>query len=162
MVAMPDDARGKGSADDAKLAARLHAVTIHLLRRLRVEDTAAGLSPARLSALSVLVFGGPRSVGALARAEQVRPPTMTRLVSSLEAGGLVEKHRDPLDGRVVRVQATAAGARVLEEGRARRVAHLSALLDRLHDADRDVVARATTVLEHLTRASREEPTPRTR
>lgn len=152
MGTMATHAIGKGRAGEAELAARLHAVTIHLLRRLRVEDEAAGLSPARLSALSVLVFGGPRTIGALARAEQVRAPTMTRLVSSLEAAGLVEKRRDPSDGRVVRVQATVAGARVLEEGRARRVAHLSALLERLHDADRDVVARATSLLEGLTRS----------
>lgn len=136
--------------NDAALAARLHSVTIHLLRRLRVEDEAAGLSPARLSALSVLVFGGPRTLGALADAEQVRAPTMTRLVSSLEEAGLVEKGRDPSDGRVVRVRATEAGVRVLEAGRARRVAHLSALLDRLDAADLDVVARATAVLERLT------------
>jgi len=136
--------------NDAALAARLHSVTVHLLRRLRVEDEAAGLSPARLSALSVLVFGGAHTLGALAEVEQVRAPTMTRLVSSLEAAGLVEKTRDPSDGRVVQVRATEAGRRVLEEGRGRRVAHLSALLDRLDAAERDVVARATSLLERLT------------
>jgi len=136
---------------NAETAARLHAAIIHLLRRLRLEDEAAGLSPARLSALSVLVFGGPCTVGALARAEQVRAPTMTRLVSSLEAAGLVEKQRDASDGRVVRVCATAAGTRLLHEGRARRVAHLSALLAHLADADRQAVDRATSVLEALMR-----------
>jgi DNA-binding MarR family transcriptional regulator len=152
---MADDTRGRrGTAHDAALAARLHSVTIHLLRRLRVEDEAAGLSPARLSALSVLVFGGPCTVGALAETEQVRAPTMTRLVKSLEAAGLVEKQRDPSDGRAVQVRATDAGVRLLEEGRARRVAHLTALLDPLDAADREVVERATSVLERLTGGSR--------
>jgi DNA-binding MarR family transcriptional regulator len=147
---MARPARGNDDARHAALAARLHSVTIHLLRRLRAEDEAAGLSPARLSALSVLVFGGPRTVGALAEAEQVRAPTMTRLVSSLEADGLVSKRRDPSDGRVVHVEATDAGVRVLEEGRARRVAHLESLLDGLDAADRGVVGEATSILERVT------------
>lgn len=152
-MAMTTDARGKGSADHTALAARLHSVTLHLLRRLRVEDEAADLSPARLSALSVLVFGGPRTVGALAVAEQVKAPTMTRLVASLDAAGLVEKRRDASDGRVVQVHATEAGVRVLEEGRARRVAHLAALLEDLDEAERGAVSRAATVLERVTRSS---------
>src|SRR4051794_41857953 len=75
--------------EDAKVVAdQLHSAAIHLLRSLRREDTASGLSAPRLSALSVVVFGGPLTIGALAAAEQVRPPTMTRLVAALQAQGL--------------------------------------------------------------------------
>ena len=62
------------------VADRLHSAAIHLLRRLRVEDEALGISAPRLSVLSVLVFAGPMRIGELAHAEQVEPPTMTRLV----------------------------------------------------------------------------------
>src|SRR5229473_2111765 len=70
-------------------ADRLHSAAIHLLRRLRRQDDASGLTAPRLSALSVIVFSGPLTLGALATAEQVRPPTMTRLVAALEEAGLV-------------------------------------------------------------------------
>src|SRR5258707_14604829 len=70
-------------------ADRLHSAAIHLLRRLRGGDPESGVGPAQLSALSVLVFGGPRSLGELADAEQVRPPTMSRIVAGLGRGGLV-------------------------------------------------------------------------
>jgi DNA-binding MarR family transcriptional regulator len=92
-----------------------------LLRTLRKEDDASGLSAPRLSALSVVVFGGPLTLGQLARAEQVRPPTMTRIVTGLEKAGLVKRVGDPRDHRVTRIQATARGQRVLAAGRARRV-----------------------------------------
>src|SRR5919199_1876113 len=80
------------------VADRLHSAAIHLLRRLRKVDEASGLSAPRLSALSVLVFAGPRTLGELAAAEQVRPPTMTRLVRALERSGLVTREHDPDDG----------------------------------------------------------------
>ena len=106
-------ARAGGRTRAVEVADRLHSAAIHLLRWLRREDEAAGLSPARLSALSVVVFGGPLPIGELARAEQVRPPTMTRLVQALERDGLVAREPDPADGRVTRVRATAEGARIV-------------------------------------------------
>src|SRR6476661_4228804 len=100
-----------------RLADRLHAAAIHLLRSVRREDTATGLSGPRLSALSVIVFGGgPVTLGRLAAAEQVRPPTMTRLVNALEAEGLVTRHADPSDGRITYIKATAKGRALLEAG----------------------------------------------
>src|ERR1041385_5653583 len=101
-------ARGRPSAADktADLADRLHSAAIHLLRRLRREDDASGLPAPQLSALSVIVFGGPITLGALADAEQVRPPTITRLVEKLESAGLVERTSDATDKRVSRVEAT--------------------------------------------------------
>src|SRR5918993_886010 len=81
------------------LADQLHSAAIHLLRGLRGQDAASGLTAPRLSALSVLVFGGPRTVSALAAAEQVRVPTMTRLVQGLKREGLVTSEVDPSDRR---------------------------------------------------------------
>src|SRR3954447_4850145 len=116
-------------------ADRFHSAAIHALRHVRREDPATGLSAARLSALSVLVYGGPRTLGELAGAEQVRPATMTRIVQSLEQDGYVLRESDPTDGRVVRLEATAEGRRVMQEGRERRVASLAGLLGRLSPAE---------------------------
>src|SRR6184192_321442 len=90
-------------------ADRFHSAAIHALRHVRREDPATGLSAARLSALSVLVFGGARTLGELAKAEHVRPATMTRIVQALEREGLVRRESDPRDRRVTRLHATAKG-----------------------------------------------------
>src|ERR671936_2135382 len=116
-------------------ADRFHSAAIHALRHVRRDDPATGLSAARLSALSVLVFGGPRTLGELAAAEHVRPATMTRIVQALEAEGLVRRESDPDDGRVTRLHATAKGERVLWRGRERRVARLAELLSQLSPAE---------------------------
>jgi len=118
----------------AEVADRLHSAAIHLLRRLRVRDLASGVGPAQLSALSVLVFGGPRSLGELAEAEQVRPPTMSRIVAGLERDGLVRR-RETEDKRRVRLEATAQGAKILQEGRKRRVESLELALRDLSDTE---------------------------
>lgn len=133
-----------------RTADRLHSAAIHLLRRLRSEDAAAGLSAPRLSALSVIVFSPhPPTLGELAEAEQVRPPTISRLVKELEAEGLVERLPDPDDRRVQRLRATAEGRRLLHEGRRRRVAVLARDLERLPPADLEVLEAAADLLEHL-------------
>lgn len=133
------------------LAERLHSVAIHLLRRVRTEDKGTGLSPPKLSALSVLVFGGPRSLKELAAAEQVSPPTITKIVQDLEAEGLTRRETDQEDRRVIRVTATARGSRVLREGRTRRARLLATLLAELDTADRRTVADAVFVLEQIVR-----------
>ena len=137
--ARESDARG--------LATRLHSVAIHLLRRVRRTDTLMGVSPARASVLSVLVFGGPRTIGELAELEQVRPPTMTRLVTGLESEGYAVRRADASDGRVVVVHATAKGRRVLERGRHLRVTQLERLLAALSPAESTALAKAVTALE---------------
>jgi DNA-binding MarR family transcriptional regulator len=136
----------------AGTADRLHSAAIHLLRLLRREDDAGGISAPRLSALSVLVFGGPLTVGELASAEQVRPPTMTRLVQALAAEGLVTRETDPADGRVIRVRATAKGKRLLQEGRARRIEALARRLTSLSTDDLATLDRAVEIVGGLVRA----------
>lgn len=140
-----------GATAESDLADRLHSAAIHLLRRLRREDDAAGLPAPQLSALSVIVFGGPITLGALAAAEQVRPPTITRLVEKLESAGLVERASDPTDKRVSRVAATAKGVKLLHDGRRRRVASLSASLALLPVGERSAIAKALPILEKIVR-----------
>lgn len=131
----------------ADLADRLHSQAIHLLRWLRREDEAAGLTAPQLSALSVIVHAGPVTLGELAAAEQVRPPTITRLVSQLEADGLVIRSRSTADRRVVRVEATFAGRSRLEDGRWRRVAALTNRLEELETGELRTLESATDVLQ---------------
>jgi DNA-binding MarR family transcriptional regulator len=131
------------------LADRLHSAAIHLLRRVRREDAATGLGPARLSALSVIVFRGPLRISALAEAEQVRVPTMTPIVAALEREGLVVRDADPADARAALVRATPRGARLLAEGRARRAAVIADGLRALPAGDRALVGRAMGALERL-------------
>lgn len=131
------------------VADRLHASAIRLLRSLREVDVATGLSGPRASALSVVVFRGPLPIGSLAAAEQVRPPTMTRLVAGMERLGLVERTRDPEDGRVQVIRATAKGRAVLQAGRRRRVEMLAERLRRLSARERDLLERAAFLLEGL-------------
>jgi DNA-binding MarR family transcriptional regulator len=114
---------------------------------VRREDPATGVPPAQLSALSVLVFGGARTLGRLAAAEQVRPPTMTRIVQALEEEGLVRRRKDARDGRVAHLYATAKGRRVMQQGRERRVANLAALLGRLSAAEIARVREAADLVE---------------
>ena len=133
------------------MADRLHSAAIHLLRRLRVEDEALGISAPRHSALSVLVFAGPKRIGELARIEEVEPPTMTRLVDGLVRDGLAVRETDPDDARAVRVRATATGGRTLRRGRARRVETLRASLAGLSPAELAALGEGVEVLERILR-----------
>ena len=128
-------------------AGRLHAVAISLLRRARAADAGSGMSAARLSVLSVLVFGGTRTVTELAAAEQVAVPTMTRLLQGLEADGYLRRRRDGDDARVVQVSATARGRQVLEAARGARVELIEDVIADVTAAERRVVDRALSVLE---------------
>lgn len=130
-----------------ELPDRLHSLAIHLLRRLRTSDAASGLSAPKLSALSVLVFGGPRSLGALAAAEQIRPPSMTRLVQELQKLGLVTTAPSPDDRRALVIRATPKGEKLLQEGRSRRVRSLTSMLETMTETERRTVARAVAILE---------------
>ena len=144
--------RSRAALGLANVADHLHSAAIHLLRLVRREDAAIGLSPARLSALSVLVFGGPRTVGELAAAEQVWPPTMSRLAADMESEGLVERRSSSADRRVVTVSATATGERILHTGRRRRVVALTQRLSSLEPADVALLDRAAVLMERLARS----------
>src|SRR5262245_38357726 len=147
MMSSPKKTPAAGDLDE--VADRLHSAAIHLLRRVRRVDEAIGIGPARASALSVVVFGGPLSLGALAAAEQVTPPTMSRIVAGLEEDGLVRREVDPKDRRSVLLRATPKGVRMMQEGRRRRVAALAETLRKLTTEELAIVGRAVGVLERL-------------
>lgn len=137
--------------ETVETASSLHSAAIHLLRRVRRVDEESGLSAARLSALSVLVFGGSRTLGELAAAEQVSAPTMSRLVSGLERDGLAVRSPHPTDGRSVVVEATVIGRHALELGRERRVTELAGLLASLSTEELDLLDRAVGLVEQISR-----------
>ena len=138
-----------GEEEIRQLATRLHAASIRLLRRLRREDDGSGLSAPRLSALSVIAFAGPLSLAELAGAEQVRPPTMSRIVDALLGAGLVTREPAPADRRSVRIAATEKGRRLMEAGRERRVRALAERLETLAPSERRALARAVELLERV-------------
>lgn len=117
------------------VADRLHSIAIRVLRHAREADREAGLGPARLSALSVLVFGGPCSVSELASAEQVSVPTMTRIVQALEQLGYVRRKPAPTDARSSIVTATTRGNVLLRRARQARLRRVEALLKQARPED---------------------------
>jgi DNA-binding MarR family transcriptional regulator len=132
-----------------EIADRLHSATIHLLRSLRQVDSESGLTAPRLSALSVLVFGGPRTLGQLASIEQVKPPTMSRLVNALEADGYVRREADPSDGRRTLINPTRKGEAVMRLGRNRRVASLTAKFEELTSKELGELEKAAALMSRL-------------
>jgi DNA-binding MarR family transcriptional regulator len=132
-----------------RLADRLHSAAIHLLRTVAAVDAESSLSPARLSALSVIVYGGPLTMTALAAAERVSPATVTSTVTGLESSGLVARRRTGADARRVTVTATRAGRDLMSRARARRLRVLGEVLESLTTADRAAIADAVTALERI-------------
>ena len=135
--------------DVLAIADRLHSVAIHLLRRVRKQDVATGEGPARLSALSVLVFGGPKSLGELAAAEHVKPPTMSRIVAGLARSRLIQITVDPQDARRMRIRATSKGTRLLQKGRDLRIEYLASHLEALPTEELAKLGEAVEILKRL-------------
>ena len=149
-TASPQSPNPSGSGADRtteQIADRLHSAAIHLLRRVRDVDQELGLSAARLSCLSYLVFGGPASVGELARFEQVTAASISQMVNVLVRDGLAERMEDPRDGRGTLVVATPQGGKVMKRGREARVRVLTALLQGLGAPDLKTLERAAELIE---------------
>lgn len=146
------------TVDATELAARLANLSTVLQRHLARADAGAGLTRARLSALALLVLGGPRTLGELAAAEHVRPPTMTRLVHAMEADGLVAREKNPNDGRSVIIAATAQGVRQLERGRSVQIGPLAESISDLDRAERLRLEDAADLLGRVLRDSAWERT----
>ena len=139
----------KTSKRDEELAGRIHSAAIHLLRRLRREDAGSGLNAPRLSALSVIVFAGKVTLGELATAEQVRPPTMTRIVDALLELGMVDKRPNAKDGRSTLISATPAGRKLMLAGRERRVRALARQVANLKPEARETLENAVSILQEV-------------
>jgi DNA-binding MarR family transcriptional regulator len=133
-------------ASREEVARRVHSAALHLMRYVRAQDTALGVPPAQLSALSVVTFGGKTSLSELARAEQVRPPTMSRIIDALVRDGLVKRETDEKDRRSIIITATEKGTRIMHEGRGRREKRLLELLQPLRREEIDLLDRASEIL----------------
>jgi DNA-binding MarR family transcriptional regulator len=151
-MARPKKPAHLGEPDVLEVADRLHSAAIHVLRKAAKPDVLSGQGPARLSALSVLVFGGAQTLGQLAVAERVKPPTMSRIVSGLRRSGLVRIQTDGNDARKIRISVTAKGERVLQEARGRRIQSLAETLAILGSEELDILRRATELMEKVARS----------
>lgn len=140
---------------DDEVARALNSAAIHLLRRMRPIDRRAGLTDARLSALSVLVFGGPQTVARLARAEGVASATMSRIVDGLVELGMARRDAHPDSGRMVMVSATDAGDHLMRAAAQRRIDAIAGGLAALPAADRDAILAAAPALLRLPDAIRD-------
>jgi DNA-binding MarR family transcriptional regulator len=132
-----------------RLANRLNSAAIHLLRRIARHDGADGVTPARLSALSVLVYGNARTVGELARRQSVSLPTVSRMVDALVRGGLVTRTEDPGDRRSQTLEVTRRGRELMERGRARRIRQLAEELQALDASELSALEEGVAALERL-------------
>jgi DNA-binding MarR family transcriptional regulator len=144
---------GHSSSRNTDVADLLHSAALHLLRSLRKVDSESGITAPRLSVLSVVVFAGPRTLGELASAEQVKPPTMTRLVAALETEGLVKREVDHNDRRITRIHATKKGEKIMMLGRERRVSDLAARLAKLPASEVRELERAARLIASLATSS---------
>lgn len=144
----PSRAPGRPEPVDEELAARLRVAVTRLNRRLR-QQSLAGLSPAQASALGSVNRLGAPTLGELATAEQVQPPTMTRLVAGMQDAGLVARLADEADRRVCRVQLTAEGRRTLQRIRSLKNAFLTRRLATLDASQYAAAAELADLLEHL-------------
>lgn len=139
-------------SDTVALAARLRLGVTRLARRLR-QEAETGITPSMLSALAAVERHGTLTMRHLCDAEQVRPPTMTRIVAALVEGGLVTRGSDPQDGRVTWISVSPAGSRLLERSRRRKEAYLAKALRRLDADEIRTLEEATAILERLTGSS---------
>ena len=137
------------SSDAFEAADRMHSASIHLLRRAGREDAKNGTSGARLSALSVLVFAGPKTVSELAGWERVRVPSMSRLVAAMEEEGLIRKARHGSDARSIVLHPTAKGRRVLDRARELRLSALATLFAEATTEELETVREAAAIVDRL-------------
>ncbi len=146
---MPAPAPAPAAIDVAALASQLRLGVTRLARKLRREGT-TGVTPTQLSALATLEHHGRMTAGVLAAHEQVRKPTVTRLIAGLSDAGLITRTADSLDGRVAWVAVTSVGKRLLQRHRHLSNEYLAARMRRLDPGDLATLERAAVILERLT------------
>ncbi len=133
----------------AEVAALLHEQFARLARELRNLELPQGMTPERLSALSVIDRRGPISVTALADREMVRPATMSRMVSALVDDGLVKRNGDKDDGRGVLVTTTPKGRRIYQRAQEQRLRYFAEALEHLGDEQLVAMRALTAQLERF-------------
>src|SRR5262245_11820400 len=131
-----------------ELAPRLRWAITRMARRLR-QESGIDLGPSQVAALATIDRHGPLSPSELADAERIKRPTATRILRHLEEAGLVERVKDPGDGRASILSVTADGRTLLRRLRARKTAYLATRLDKLDAEDRRTLERAAELLEGM-------------
>jgi DNA-binding MarR family transcriptional regulator len=134
--------------NQADLAVRLRLAIARTARRLR-QEAGEELSPSQTAALATIDRHGPLTPSELAARERIQRPTVTRIVGLLEERGLVQRTRDPQDGRSSLVALTSAGRDLLARGRTRKDAYLARRLRELDAQERATLQRAAAILERL-------------
>jgi DNA-binding MarR family transcriptional regulator len=137
------------TTSDTALASSLRLAVMRLARRMRAERADTSLSLSQLAALATLDRHGPLTPSELAGQEKVQPPSMTRLVASLEAARLVTRTAHPSDGRQVLLAVSPEGAALLHEDRQRREAWLAQRLRELDPDERAILRKAAAILDRL-------------
>jgi DNA-binding MarR family transcriptional regulator len=138
------------TAPDVKeeLAPRLRWAITRTARRLR-QEAGTDLGPSQVAALATIERHGPLSPSELADRERIKRPTATRIVGHLETAGLLERVRDPEDGRASILSVTSEGRELLKRLRARKTAYLAKRLGALDAEDRRTLERAAELLEGM-------------
>jgi len=148
-LSIPPLPAGVKNSELMQTANALHSLSIHILRQARKADKKSGLSPERLSLLSVLTYAGPQSINRLSEIEAVSAPAISRIVSSLESLDLLKRVRNQDDARTVTVHATAKGRRLMETGRRRRLETIASELSQLNQRDLAGLSKISEILEKL-------------
>ena len=146
---MPD-AISTDSDARSEIAALLHEQFARLTRRLRTLELPHGMTPERLSALSVIEKRGPISVTALADTEMVRPATMSRMITALVDEGLVKRSSDKNDARGVLISVTPKGRRAFQRAQDQRLSRFAEVLESLSDDQLSAMRGLAEALERLT------------
>jgi DNA-binding MarR family transcriptional regulator len=131
-----------------ELAPRLRWAITRMARRLR-QEAGTDLGPSQVAALATVERHGPLSPSELADRERIKRPTATRIVRHLEAAGLVERVKDPEDGRASILSATPEARELLKRLRARKTAYLAKRLAAMDADDRRTLERAAELLEGM-------------
>jgi DNA-binding MarR family transcriptional regulator len=131
-----------------QLAPRLRWVITRMARRLR-QEAGTDLGPSQVAALATIERHGPLSPSELADRERIKRPTATRIVRHLEVPGLVERIRDPEDGRASILTITSEGRAHLRRVRERKTAYLARRLGEMSAEDRRALERAAELLEGM-------------
>lgn len=151
----PNENQPGHNPDPQAVADRIHSAAIHFLRALKGKDKMLGITPAQLSALSVLYFLGPLTISKLAEAEGVRMPTTSRLVKDMVRAGLVMRERAENDGRSSFISITPKGKALFERGRIARLMAITGAFRNLTEENLEIMDQAATLMENAAKAVRE-------
>ena len=139
-----------GVPDVSEVAGAVRVTVGLLVRKMRQPLNEGELTIAESSALSRLERGGPATSSDLARLDRISPQSMGVTVAALLERGLIERSRDPQDGRRIVLSITETGRRTVHDKRGARTERIAAALrDGFSDAELGQLLAATSLFERL-------------